>query len=95
MRPGGIGVDSGFFILPMSESLCHAANRRTPRPVFIRQTIAGALPVYWACDTVCAGDGAMPMIFLHPLARYASFFTAKKNDGSEYRVLAVVTTLEL
>jgi hypothetical protein len=44
---------------------------------------------------VCAGDGAMPMIFLHPLARYASFFTAKKNDGSEYRVLAVVTTLEL
>jgi hypothetical protein len=35
------------------------------------------------------------MIFSHPLARAASVFTAKNNDGSEYRVLAIVTTLEL
>jgi hypothetical protein len=35
------------------------------------------------------------MIFSHPLARGASVFTAKNNDGSEYRVLAIVTTLEL
>jgi hypothetical protein len=35
------------------------------------------------------------MIFAHPLARSASVFTAKNNDGSEYRVLAIVTTLEL
>ena len=35
------------------------------------------------------------MIFSHPLARNASVFTAKNNDGSEYRVLAIVTTLEL
>ena len=35
------------------------------------------------------------MIFSHPLARSASVFTAKSNDGSEYRVLAIVTTLEL
>ena len=37
----------------------------------------------------------MLMIFSHPLARSASIFTAKNNDGSEYRVLAIVTTLEL
>ena len=35
------------------------------------------------------------MIFSHPLARRASVFTAKNSDGSEYRVLAIVTTLEL
>ena len=35
------------------------------------------------------------MIFSHPLARSASVFAAKNNDGSEYRVLAIVTTLEL
>jgi hypothetical protein len=35
------------------------------------------------------------MIFSHPLARSAIVFTAKNNDGSEYRVLAIVTTLEL
>ena len=35
------------------------------------------------------------MISSHPLARSASVFTAKNNDGSEYRVLAIVTTLEL
>jgi hypothetical protein len=35
------------------------------------------------------------MIFSHPLARRASVFTAKNNDGSAYRVLAIVTTLEL
>src|SRR5580693_493692 len=35
------------------------------------------------------------MIFSHPLARSASVFTAKNNNGSEYRVLAIVTTLEL
>jgi hypothetical protein len=35
------------------------------------------------------------MIFAHPLARSASLFTAKNNDGSEYRALAIVTTLEL
>jgi hypothetical protein len=35
------------------------------------------------------------MTFSHPLARSASVFTAKNNDGSEYRVLAITTTLEL
>ena len=35
------------------------------------------------------------MTFSHPLARSASVFTAKNNDGSEYRVLAIATTLEL
>jgi hypothetical protein len=35
------------------------------------------------------------MKFSHPLARSASVFTAKNNDEGEYRVLAIVTTLEL
>ena len=35
------------------------------------------------------------MIFSHPLARSASVFTAKNHDGTAYRVLAIVTTLEL
>jgi len=35
------------------------------------------------------------MAFSHPLARSASVFTGRKNDGGEYRVLAIVTTLEL
>jgi hypothetical protein len=35
------------------------------------------------------------MIFSHRLARSASVFTAKNNNGSEFRVLAIVTTLEL
>jgi hypothetical protein len=35
------------------------------------------------------------MTFSHPLARSASVFTAKNNDGSEYRMLAIATTLEL
>ena len=35
------------------------------------------------------------MIFSHPLARGSHVFTAKNKDGSEYRVLAIVTTLEL
>jgi hypothetical protein len=35
------------------------------------------------------------MTFSHPLARSANVFTARNNDGSEYRVLAIVTTLEL
>jgi hypothetical protein len=35
------------------------------------------------------------MIFPHPLARSASVFTAKNKDGSEFRLLAIVTTLEL
>ena len=39
--------------------------------------------------------GATLMIFSHPLARSASVFTAKNSDGSEYRVLAIVTTLQL
>jgi hypothetical protein len=34
-------------------------------------------------------------MFSHPLARSASVFAAKNSDGSEYRVLAIVTTLEL
>ena len=37
----------------------------------------------------------MMMVFSHPLARSASVFVAENNDGSEYRVLAIVTTLEL
>lgn len=35
------------------------------------------------------------MTFSHPLARSANVFTARSNDGGEYRVLAIVTTLEL
>jgi hypothetical protein len=35
------------------------------------------------------------MTFSHPLARSASVFVAKNSDGREYRVLAIVTTLEL
>ena len=35
------------------------------------------------------------MRFSHPLARSASVFTAKNSDGSEYRALVIVTTLEL
>ena len=35
------------------------------------------------------------MGFSHPLARSAGVFTAKNIDGSEYRVLAIATTLEL
>jgi hypothetical protein len=35
------------------------------------------------------------MIFSHPLARSANVFNATNSDGSEYRVLAIVTTLEL
>jgi predicted HAD superfamily phosphohydrolase YqeG len=35
------------------------------------------------------------MSFSHPLAKSARVFIAKNNDGSEYRVLAVATTLEL
>ena len=46
-------------------------------------------------ETIRALSGATLMIFSHPLARSASVFTAKNNDGSEYRVLAIVTTLEL
>ena len=42
-----------------------------------------------------AKHGAARMNFSHPLARSASVFTATNNDGSEYRVLAIVTTLEL
>jgi hypothetical protein len=34
-------------------------------------------------------------MFSHPLARSASVFAAKNSDGSEYRVLVIVTTLEL
>jgi hypothetical protein len=35
------------------------------------------------------------MTFSHPLARSASVFTARNNDGNKYRMLAIVTTLEL
>jgi len=35
------------------------------------------------------------MTFSHPLARSANVFTARNDDGSEYRVLVIVTTLEL
>jgi hypothetical protein len=41
------------------------------------------------------GCGARTMKFSHPLARSASVFTAKNNDGSAYRALAIVTTLDL
>jgi hypothetical protein len=35
------------------------------------------------------------MTFSHPVARSASVFTARNNDGGEYGVFAIVTTLEL
>ena len=33
--------------------------------------------------------------FAHPLARAARVWTARKQDGSEQRVLVIVTTMEL
>ena len=35
------------------------------------------------------------MTFSHPLARAARVWTAQKHDGSEQRVLVIVTTMEL
>jgi hypothetical protein len=35
------------------------------------------------------------MTFSDPLARSARVFTARNNDGGEYRVLSIVITLEL
>ena len=35
------------------------------------------------------------MAFSHPLARAAKVWTAKANDGSEQRVLVIVTTIPL
>jgi hypothetical protein len=37
----------------------------------------------------------MLMTFSHPLARVAKVWTAKANDGSEQRVLVVITTIPL
>jgi hypothetical protein len=50
---------------------------------------------YYARDHLYDNHGATWVIFSHPLARSASVFTARNNDGSEYSVLAIVTTLEL
>jgi hypothetical protein len=38
-----------------------------------------------------AKHGATLVIFAHPFARSAGLFTAKNNDGSEYRALAILT----
>ena len=35
------------------------------------------------------------MTFSHPLTRSAGVFAARSSDGDGYRVLAIVTTLEL
>ncbi|MCW2318919.1 hypothetical protein M2322_004488 [Rhodoblastus acidophilus] len=35
------------------------------------------------------------MMFSHPLARKAKFWTARSSDGSESQILAIVTTLTL
>lgn len=37
----------------------------------------------------------MTMAFSHPLARGAKVWTAKANDGSEQRILVIVTTIGL
>jgi len=37
----------------------------------------------------------MAMAFSHPLARAAKVWTAKAKDGSEQRVLVIVTTVPL
>ena len=37
----------------------------------------------------------MVMAFSHPLARGAKVWTAKAHDGSEQRVLVIVTTIPL
>ena len=37
----------------------------------------------------------MLMAFSHPLARAAKVWTARANDGSEQRVLVVITTIPL
>lgn len=37
----------------------------------------------------------MTRVFRHPLARAARVWRAERHDGSEQRVLVVVTTLEL
>jgi hypothetical protein len=39
--------------------------------------------------------GQTLMAFSHPLARAAKVWTAKANDGSEQRVLVIVTTIPL
>jgi hypothetical protein len=39
--------------------------------------------------------GQMLMSFSHPLARGAKVWTAKAHDGSEQRVLVIVTTIPL
>ena len=39
--------------------------------------------------------GQTLMAFSHPLARTAKVWTAKANDGSEQRVLVVITTIPL
>lgn len=39
--------------------------------------------------------GQMLMSFSHPLARGAKVWTAKAQDGSEQRVLVIVTTIPL
>ena len=39
--------------------------------------------------------GQMLMSFSHPLARAAKVWTAKTHDGSEQRILVIVTTIPL
>ena len=70
--------------------------RLAPMPDAMLPAGCGARTVNRSIGPVTiSAPGATLMIFSHPLARSASVFTAKNNDGSEYRVLAIVTTLEL
>jgi hypothetical protein len=39
--------------------------------------------------------GQLLMAFSHPLARGAKFWNAKAHDGSEQRVLVIITTIPL
>ena len=61
----------------------HSRGEGLSRPALIRY-VGGILSM-----------GQTLMAFSHPLARAAKVWTAKANDGSEQRVLVVITTIPL
>jgi hypothetical protein len=61
----------------------HSRGEGLSRPALIRY-VGGILSM-----------GQTLMAFSHPLARTAKVWTAKANDGSEQRVLVVITTIPL
>jgi hypothetical protein len=65
-----------------------------PRPPTNPAFAAQLSKLHLACH-ICSLSRGKRMTFSHPLARSASVFTARSSDGDGYRVLAIVTTLEL